>query len=176
MNGDVVFGNAENFRDQGAAACGLLRGGPDLELAVFEMSAAVSGFERRVRNERIGVRAFDTFAALLNASSTLPSFLSVRCGRLFGQFLWRAGRTVQLLCLARRTFVPFHLELFARRFAPPTRYRQRWRRPVQGRDRLHNGADLDRPSTTKACRTPGMLFISSRFALTTLPPNTGHFW
>ena len=31
------------------------------------------------------------------------------------------------------------------------------------------------PSTTNACRTPGSALISSRFALATLPPKTGHF-
>ena len=30
-------------------------------------------------------------------------------------------------------------------------------------------------STMKACLTPGSFLISSRLALTALPPNTGHF-
>ena len=33
----------------------------------------------------------------------------------------------------------------------------------------------DPPSTTNACFTPGCALITSRFALATLPPNTGHF-
>jgi hypothetical protein len=31
------------------------------------------------------------------------------------------------------------------------------------------------PSSTNASRTPGGFLISSTFALTTLPPNVGHF-
>ena len=58
MNGDVGFGNAEFLGHEGASAGGKLAGAPDDEFAILIMRAAVAGFERRVRDERVGVGGF----------------------------------------------------------------------------------------------------------------------
>ena len=90
--------------------------------------------------------------------------------------LWRLLR--QRLCLTSKAVAallarwrprPTARAAFRGPSSPATRYPRRSATPGI------RPARFVVPSMTNACFTPGIALISSRLALTTLPPNTGHF-
>ena len=144
---------------------------PDLELAVLELRRAVLRLERRVRDERIRVGApRRPSPRRASAASTSPSLRSVIAGRLLSTARPPASRSPRCSATPSVPSSQVTFSLLRAPSAPATscrrRSRRRGSRPLQVRRR---------PSTTNACFTPGSALISSRFALTTLPPNTGHF-
>src|SRR5271154_716331 len=58
MNRYVLIRNSKSSCCQPASRRRSLAIGPDLEIAILEMCIAVAWFERRMRNEGVGVRGF----------------------------------------------------------------------------------------------------------------------
>ena len=131
------------------------------------MRRAVLRLERRVRDERIGVRRLDDLGGARSAWSTLPSTRSGNAGFCFESSCARcakprcsaarSGLRSTSTCSLPRAVCACH-QLSATIATPGIRPRV-----------------SVVPSTTNAWRTPGSALIASRLALTTLPPKTGHF-
>ena len=144
---------------------------PDLELAVLELRRAVLRLERRVRDERIGVRGLDHLrAAAAKRRVDVAVLARIRCaGGLRRRAPPPASRT------PRCSAAPSALR--------PTRPSASRARVCAGHQRVGDDRDAaEQAVRARACPrrrrracTPGSALISSRLALATLPPNTGHF-
>src|SRR5713226_2792856 len=153
------------------------------------MRRAVLRLERRVRDEGIVVVSLDHYRCALQRAVRIAIFPQRACRWLLREFLGALREALAAL-LRGLAFIPRHLQLLARRARlPPTVRNNRHTAKQTGQivAAFHQlSATIATPqskpvrslppSTTNACRTPGMALISSTFALTTRPANTGHFW
>ena len=143
--------------------CGRLGRRPDLELAVLEVRRAVLRLERRVRDERIGVRAPRRPSPRRRARRRRRRRCAACAPAAASTARPRVARSPSLLCDAVAPSSHVTLQLLARRLRRP---------PGVGDDRdaaeQPGRARVAAPSTTKACCTPGSALISSRFALSDL--------
>ena len=167
----MSFGfDTERIRDEPAAAGGLLCRRPELELAVLEQRGRVLRLEWRVSDERIEVRGFHDLRCALERRVDVAVLADVALRRLLRQ-LGRLRREPGAALRAPSTpsshvTLSFFRACWTSHQLSPT-IATPGMRPIR--------PPCVPPSTTNACLTPGSLLISSTFALTTLPANTGHF-
>ena len=163
VNGDVLRRDVERGRHELAPVLRRLRRRPDLHLAVAVVRRAVLRLERRVRDERIRVRGLDDLRRALRAPDR-------RCRRRAAgtpASAWTAPAPAaqSLRCSAARS---------ALRSTSPAAGGARVCACHQLSATIATPGISPRvsvvPSTTNACRTPGSALISSRLALTTVPP------
>ncbi len=151
VNRDIALRHFQQLRHLRASAGWRLAGRPEFQFAVPVMRQAVLRLQRRMRDERVGIRGFD------DLGGGLQRFVSVAIGadrktrRLLGKFigfLCEAGAAL-FRC---RTFVPGDAQFFARGIRLPpgighhrdaTMQPQQLLRPVHHEAVAHAGHGLD---------------------------------
>ena len=169
----LSLGNAERRRDQLAPGAGVLRRRPELDLAVLEMRGAVlrlqadmrRGTDRRRRLRRHARRPEGGCRRRRRAQQ-------IAAGVPLREFRGLAAKPRAAL-RSGRAFVPGDLQRRRARCSPAHQFSATMATPSRA---LSPCGLASPPRTTKASRTPGSALIASMLALTTLPPNTGHFW
>src|SRR4029079_17744775 len=108
----------QRTRDDATTARRLLCRRPELDLAVFEQRRRVLRFERRVRDERIEIRALGLFRGRAHCGVEIAVLSKILMGRLLRQN--RGLRRIPFTALrSRRAFVPRDVELSPRLLDQP---------------------------------------------------------
>src|SRR5215469_13063835 len=157
MNEDVTFGNTEDLRNEGAAACGLLRIRPDLQLSVLEAGAAVARLQRRVGNKGIRIGSLNRPGSGLECIVYIAIVLQGSLRRLLRQFAGSLRKTLTAL-LGGLTHFPFHVELLSCRLRGPPRLRQDSDAWFKTRVTFHDGTNFHRAFEDKRISNAGHLF------------------